>query len=104
MASNAMAGYTEARPDLRLLFFDGVSKWNEILNDPIRFGFTNITDSALDDTNLVDKSFTGPGALYLNWDCCHATTKAHSLMAQWNLDILTNTNLETIKVKSSTPR
>ena len=47
MASNAMAGYTDARPDLRLLFFDGVSKWNEILNDPIRFGFTNITDSAL---------------------------------------------------------
>src|SRR5262249_44727237 len=54
--SIAMAGYTEARPDLRLLFFDGASKWNEILNDPIRFGFTNTTVSALNDPNLVDKS------------------------------------------------
>src|SRR5262245_12287065 len=66
--SNAMAGYIEARPYLRLLFFDGASKWNEILNDPIRFGFTNTTGSAVDD--LADKSFTGPGALYLHWDCC----------------------------------
>jgi phospholipase/lecithinase/hemolysin len=95
--SNTMAGYTAARPDLRLLFFDGAPKWNEILNDPVRFGFTNTTVSALSDTNLVDKSFTGPGALYLNWDDGHATTKAHSLMAQWNLDILTNTILETLE-------
>jgi len=95
--SNAMAGYTEARPDLRLLFFDGESKWNDILNDPMRFGFTNITVSALSDTNLVDKSFTGPGAQYLHWDDAHATTKAHLLMAQWNLDILTNTILETLE-------
>src|SRR5262249_6722655 len=95
--SIAMAGYTEARPDLRLLFFDGASKWNEILNDPIRFGFTNTTVSALNDPNLVDKSFTGPGALYLYWDDAHATTKAHSLMAEWNLDVLTNTILETLE-------
>lgn len=99
--SNAMAAYTRARPDLRLLFFDGSSRFDDILNDPIRFGFTNITVSALSDTNLVDKSFTGPGAQYLDWDDAHATTKLHSLMAEWNLDVLTNTVLETLEATTA---
>jgi phospholipase/lecithinase/hemolysin len=75
---SAMDKYTETRPDLRLLFFDGLSNFNAILADPLAYGFANTTGSAVDD--LADTSFTGPGADYLHWDCCHGTTKLNKLM------------------------
>ena len=39
------------------------------------------TNGALEDPNLTDKSFTGPGANYIYWDEIHPTTKVNVLTA-----------------------
>ena len=53
---------------------------SNVLSAPAAYGFTVTTNGALEDTNLTDKSFNGPGADYVFWDTIHPTTKMHALM------------------------
>lgn len=81
--SAGVAQLRPARPDLHLYLVDVYSRYASLLNAPANLGFTVATVGALDDTNLMDKSFTGPGSNYVFWDSVHPTTKAHSLIAGW---------------------
>jgi phospholipase/lecithinase/hemolysin len=54
---------------------------SNVLSAPATYGFTVTTNGALEDPNLTDKSFNGPGADYLFWDTIHPTTKMHTRMA-----------------------
>jgi thermolabile hemolysin len=94
----AMNAYSQSSPDLRILFVDLFSKFNDVLANPAQFGFTKTTVDALGDTNLANKSFTGPGADYAFWDGLHATSKLHESMAAWHLEALTNSILEKLDV------
>jgi hypothetical protein len=89
--------YSQTRPDLRLLIVDEFQKYNDVLANPAQYGFTEAIIPALDDPALTDKSFTGPGADYVQWDCCHVTSKFHKLIAAWNLVVLTNSILEKLE-------
>ncbi len=89
--------YSQTRPDLRILLLNVFSKINNVLANPVQYGFTKTTISALDDQALTDKSFSGPGADYVYWDG-HGTSKLHKLIAAWHLDALTNSVLETLDV------
>ena len=91
--------YSQTRPDLRLLVVDEFQKYSDVLANPAQYGFTEAIIPALDDPALTDKSFTGPGADYVQWDCCHVTSKFHKFIAAWNLEVLTNSILEKLEAK-----
>jgi len=46
------------------------------------FGFTRIDLGALEDPELADQSFQGPGREYMFWDSSHLTSKGHALVAK----------------------
>jgi hypothetical protein len=94
----AMRRYSQTKPDVRILFVDLLPKFEEVLASPAEYGFTKVNIDALDDNDLADKSFTGPGADYLFWDPGHPTTKLHRMIADWHLEVLRASILETLEV------
>jgi phospholipase/lecithinase/hemolysin len=70
-------------PDLRLFRVDMFAKFNALLQNAAAYGFTNTEEGALQDFNLFDKRFDGPGRNYVFWDIFHPTTKAHGIIADW---------------------
>jgi phospholipase/lecithinase/hemolysin len=87
--SQLMAGATslmQQRPALRIYLLDNNALFNSVLSAPAAYGFTVITNDALHDSNLTDKSFNGPGANYAFWDPIHPTTKLHALIAATGFD------------------
>jgi phospholipase/lecithinase/hemolysin len=79
--ASALTNIMQQNPGLRIYPLDANSLLTDILATPATFGFTVVTNGALEDTNLTDKSFTGPGADYVFWDIIHPTTKVHGLIA-----------------------
>lgn len=96
---SALAQISQRKPDLRLVVADLYSDLNVVQDHYSDYGFTKVFPNALDDTNLVDKTFNGPGKDYAYWDGLHATSKLNELIAGWGLDALTNAVLETIELK-----
>lgn len=78
---SAMTNAMQQNPGLRIYLLDDNTALNNIMSAPATFGFTVATNGALEDSNLADKSFTGPGANYVFWDYVHPTTKLHALTA-----------------------
>jgi phospholipase/lecithinase/hemolysin len=81
MLATALTNAMQQNPGLRIYPLDANSFLTGILSSPATFGFTVTTNGALEDPNLTDKSFTGPGADYVFWDIIHPTTKVHALIA-----------------------
>ena len=77
----ALTNAMQQNPGLRIYPLDVNSLFTRIISAPATFGVTDTTNGALEDPNLADKSFTGPGADYLFWDNIHPTTKVHGLIA-----------------------
>ncbi len=77
----ALTNTMQRNPGLRIYPMDDNSLFARIISTPATFGITVTTNGALEDPNLTDKSFTGPGANYLFWDTLHPTTKVHALLA-----------------------
>jgi len=79
--TNAMA----QNPGLRIYMVNINAVVSNVLSAPAAYGFTVTTNGALEDTNLTNKSFNGPGADYLFWDIIHPTTKFDAMMgaAAW---------------------
>jgi phospholipase/lecithinase/hemolysin len=75
--SNVMQG----APGLRIYVADNNRMSSNIISAPASFGFTVSTIGALEDSNLANKSFNGPGANYVFWDPIHPTTKGHAMIA-----------------------
>jgi hypothetical protein len=96
---DAMSGYIRTRPDLRLLIVDLFSKSDQVLAHPADYGFTKTKLAALNDTNLTNMAFDGPGADYVWWDDSHCTSKFHRLIAEWHLAALRNSVLEQLKAR-----
>jgi phospholipase/lecithinase/hemolysin len=79
--ASAMTNVMQHSAGLRIYLADFNRESSNILSSPASFGFTVSTIGALQDPNLTDKSFTGPGANYVFWDPVHPTTKGHALLA-----------------------
>src|SRR5207244_8596585 len=95
---STMNAYSQTRPDLRLLFIDIFTKFDDVRANPAEYGLTKATISALADTSLTNITFTGPGADYMFWDQYHGTSKLNKLLAAWRLDVLTNSALEKLDI------
>ena len=67
-------------PGLRIYLLNLNALMTNVLNAPAAYGFTVTNVGALEDPNLTDKSFNGPGADYVFWDDIHPTTKLHALV------------------------
>jgi phospholipase/lecithinase/hemolysin len=84
----ALAAIAQAHPDLQVIIPNVYVRFNDLLANLSNNGFTKADPDALSDTQLTDKSFTGPGKDYVFWDSIHPTTKAHALVAQWFYQVL----------------
>jgi phospholipase/lecithinase/hemolysin len=89
--------FHRSKADLRIVDVDIFSKLTDVIADPGRYGFTESTIDALDDTTLTNKSFAGPGADYVFWDGLHPTSKLQGLIAAWHLEALANSVLEDLR-------
>jgi thermolabile hemolysin len=81
MLASAVTNVMQQKPGLRIYFLDDNTLLAAVLISPAHYGFTVTTSGALEDSNLTDKSFNGPGANYLFWDSIHPTTKFDALTA-----------------------
>jgi phospholipase/lecithinase/hemolysin len=106
--SAAITTAMQQNSGLRIYLLNDNAGLSNVLSAPAAFGFTVATNGALEDPNLTDKSFNGPGANYVFWDMIHPTTKLNvrtaadafaEVAVQMNLAhsgtnfILTTTNL-----------
>jgi hypothetical protein len=80
LLQSAMTDAMQQNSGLRIYRVNFNATFSNVLGAPPAYGFTVTTNGALDDTNLADKSFNGPGANYLFWDNIHPTTRFHALM------------------------
>ncbi len=84
----AIPGLLNTHPGLQVFLFDIYSDFNYLLDNYASYGFTQATIGAINDPNLADTSFTGPGANYVFWDDQHPTAKTHALIAGWVASVL----------------
>lgn len=98
--ADAMVRIDQSKPDLRLHVVDNFSRLNAVLADPSAFGLTKTFPDAVTDSALADKRLTGPGADYVFWDPRHPTSKVQRLISEWNLEVLTNTAPERLRLRT----
>ena len=79
--ASALTNLAQLAPGLRIYALDDNLAFANLLSSPAKYGLTVTTNGALEDPNLTDKSFTGPGADYVFWDVVHPTTKVDALTA-----------------------
>ncbi len=78
MADELVARYS----DLRLWRIDMFALFDAMVIHSDHYGFTRTDLGALEDPQLTDKSYQGPGNQYMFWDSSHLTAKGHALVAQ----------------------
>lgn len=86
----ALPNFRNSHPGMNVYLVDIHSDLAYLLNNYTALGFSAATLDALDDPNLSDKSFAGPGANYVFWDSQHPTTKTDDLLARWIKNVLPN--------------
>lgn len=81
LLTTSLPNVMQRNSGLRIYVLDNNLGLSMVLNAPATYGFTVTTNGALEDPNLTDKSFTGPGADYVFWDVVHPTTKLNAMTA-----------------------
>jgi len=71
----------QSQPNVNIIPIDINELLNEVIADPARFGFTNVTQPCISSGANCDQ--------FLFWDQLHPTARAHSIISQYALDILT---------------
>jgi phospholipase/lecithinase/hemolysin len=69
-------------PDLGLWRIDLFALFDALVTHSAHYGFTRTDLGALEDPQLTDKSYQGPGRDYMFWDSSHLTSKGHALLAK----------------------
>lgn len=87
-----------ANPDVNIIEVDMNEFVDDIMDNPNKFGFTNVTDnfSGVDIYTKLEPTSVGENENaneYFFWDSVHGTTKVHSLMADVVMDTLANEGL-----------
>lgn len=81
--ANVLPNVLSSHPGLQIYYIDIYSDFNYLIANYGYYGFATATIDALDDPNLADTTFGGPGANYVFWDSQHPTTKTHNLISDW---------------------
>jgi thermolabile hemolysin len=77
----AIAGLSQANPDVKLTVLDVNNLFNQAVNNPSQFGLSNVTDGCV----LVNCQ--APNS-YLFWDQIHPTTAAHQLIGNLSVNAI----------------
>jgi uncharacterized repeat protein (TIGR02543 family) len=85
---SALGPLLSANPGLQIYMVDAYDDFNYLLANYLSYGFSNDTIGAINDPNLSNISFTGPGADFVFWDDQHPTTKTHDLISGWVANVL----------------
>ena len=91
LLSTTLSGLSQSIPGINLIPLDFSTEFSNIVADPSKFGFTNVTDSC-----LVQPTTTSPGSLcsnpdqYLFWDSFHPTAAGNRAIASVALSTLTS--------------
>jgi outer membrane lipase/esterase len=83
---------------------DFYTQFNFLVAHPGLYGVTRTSIDALEDTNLTDKSFDGPGADYLFWDYLHPTTRVHAFVADFAQQAITPLTISRLSLKGASNR
>lgn len=67
----------ELSSDIKIIYVDVNSRFNQVIDDPEKFGFTDVTNPCLSNESICDR----PNE-YLFWDDIHPTTAAHKLFVE----------------------
>jgi thermolabile hemolysin len=81
--AKSLAALQASYPDVTIYTSDVYIAEKNLLKNYKSYGFKKRNIDALEDPNLLDKSFDGNGALYVFWDPIHPTTKSHGIIADW---------------------
>lgn len=76
-------------PEVNLKLFDFFTLLNECIDNPVKYGFENVTDACIDSYGGADSlgniqydiNIMGDPEKYLCWDYCHPTAKANKVVA-----------------------
>jgi phospholipase/lecithinase/hemolysin len=80
LLTTAWSQLDESLPELNLIPLDTNSLFDQILNFPAAFGFTNTTEPCLDPITLVP---CDAPQTYVFWDNLHSTTAAHQILTDY---------------------
>ncbi|MUG98870.1 GDSL family lipase [Scytonema sp. UIC 10036] len=84
---------------VNILLFDINSIFSQIINNPAKFGFTNVTDAELDQ---IAQSQQGTDKFFF-WDGLHPTTTPHLILAKAVLSVLCPDNVTEDTAKEFAP-
>ncbi|NEO78282.1 MAG: SGNH/GDSL hydrolase family protein [Moorea sp. SIO4G3] len=76
---------SQSLPDINLIFFDEYDLFNQVVTNPGDFGFTNVTETCLDQATFI--ACANPDE-FLFWDSFHPTTAGHQILAESTLAAL----------------
>lgn len=77
----SLQALAQSQPNVNIIPIDVNALLNEVISDPARFGFTNVTQPCIS---------TGANCnQFLFWDQLHPTAAAHRIISEYALDILT---------------
>ncbi|GAA6618499.1 SGNH/GDSL hydrolase family protein [Scytonema sp. NUACC26] len=82
-----------------IILFDINSIFSQIINNPAKFGFTNVTDPKL---NKIAQSQQGTGKFFF-WDDLHPTTTTHLMLAKVVFSVLCPDNVSEEIAKEFAP-
>jgi phospholipase/lecithinase/hemolysin len=62
-------------PAANIYRFDTFALLNDVVQNPVGYGFTNVTDACISSIDCAN-----PDSQFLYWDSAHPTTEAHAIL------------------------
>ncbi len=82
--AKALQALSQSSCEAKIIPFDVSAVFDQILTEPKKFGFTNVTDVELEQLS----KFQGYTDKFFFWDIVHFTTAAHQMLAKLALGVL----------------
>ena len=84
--STVLQTLAQTQPNVNIIPIDVAALLNQVITDPARFGFTNVTQPCL---NLAAGTVCPNPNQFLFWDALHPTAAGHQIISDFALNILT---------------
>ena len=81
--AQALANLRTQHSDLRVAGWDMYSDFNQVLNNPASFGFTNDTDAAFSSSGPYPGTVVANPNQHVFWDDTHPTAPGHQILGQF---------------------